>query len=174
MKMVENDDVKHLTGTWVDVRMRLVLKDATRFKIVEECREIQHRLDKKDASRFEKILLTETSKSGSDDPGAEPILRLEFSVADRAQNLHGEISIRDMKGKPLEKCEFKVIDDNAQNQSQRDLEAQRVDAERQVVEKKKIVEEFGLKLQEFETEYERLRRTCVAGHPDLEQTLPKK
>jgi hypothetical protein len=35
MKMVENDDVKHLTGTWVDVRMRLVLKDATRFSIVE-------------------------------------------------------------------------------------------------------------------------------------------
>jgi hypothetical protein len=69
-----------------------------------------------------------------------------------------------MKGKPLEKCEFKVIDDNAQNQSQRDLEAQRVDAERQVVEKKKIEEEFGLKLQEFETEYERLRWMCVAGN----------
>jgi hypothetical protein len=49
-----------------------------------------------------------------------------------------------------------------------------VDVERQVVEKKKIDEEFDLKLQEFETEYERLRRTCVAGHPDLEQTLPKK
>jgi hypothetical protein len=174
MKIVENDDVKHLTGTWVDVRMRPVLKDTTRFKIVEECREIQHRLDKKDESRFEKVLLTETSKSGSDDPGAELILRLEFSVADRAQNLHGEISIRDMKGKPLEKCEFKVIDDNAQNQSQRDLEAQRVDFELQIVEKKKIDEEFGLKLQEFETEYGRLRQACVAGHHDLEQTLAKK
>jgi hypothetical protein len=144
--------------------MRPVLKDTTRFKIVEECREIQHRLDKKDESRFEKVLLTETPKSGSDDPGAESTLRLEFSVVDRAQNLHDEISIRDMKGKPLEKCEFKVIDDNAQNQSQRDLEAQRVDAERQVVEKKKIEEEFGLKLQEFETEYERLRWMCVAGN----------
>ena len=164
MKMVENDDAKHLTGTWVDVRMRPVLKDTTRFKIVEECREIQHRLDKKDESRFEKVLLTETPKSGSDDPGAESTLRLEFSVADRAQNLHGEISIRDMKGKPLEKCEFKVIDDNAQNQSQRDLEAQRVDVERQVVEKEKIDEEFDLKLQEFETEYERLRWMCVAGN----------
>lgn len=173
MKMVENDDVNYLTGTWVLVRMRPVLKDTTRFEIIEECREIQHRLHKKDEVRFEEPFILK-SDSSSDDPGTEPILRLEFSVADQAKNLQGEISIRDIKGKPLKECEFKVIDDNAQNQSQRDLEAQRMDVCRQIAEKEKIDEEFGLKLQESEIEYGRLRQACVAGHPDLERTLAKK
>ena len=151
--------------------MRPILEDTTRFTIVGE---IQHRLSESDEVGFKGYRLTEKSEPSSDSPGSESILRLDFSVASQAQNLHGDVLIRDMKGNPF-KCKFQVIDDNAQDQSRRHLEAQMTDIRRQIDEKEKeIDEELNLKLRGREAEYRCRRQACSAGLPDLEHKLAKK